>query len=91
VSHIATGLLLLKPWPDFGSTADAARVGVGDFADRLERVEVEDGDPCALAAAGDVEPPPDRIGEDVVEPARFLRLSPSSESCKDRSKRAARS
>src|SRR5439155_18093194 len=47
----------------------AARVGVGNLADRLERVEVEDGDPRALAAAGDVEPPPDRIGEYIVESA----------------------
>ena len=29
VSHIATGLLLLKPWPDFGSTATPRALVLG--------------------------------------------------------------
>ena len=51
VSHIATGLLLLKPWPRLRIDGGAVPVGVGYFADRLERVEVVDRDPRARAAA----------------------------------------
>ncbi len=42
VSHITTGLLLANPWPDFGSTAAPPRCS-RDFTDRVERIQIEDG------------------------------------------------
>ena len=84
VSNIEPGLLLVKPWPDFGSTAAPLPPTVGNLADRLERVEVEDREPSgdgghrwrrvgrrhgARPAARDVQPAAGDVGIDVVRAA----------------------
>ena len=59
----------------FGIDGDAVHtVGVSDFAERLKRIEIEDGHArfhirSASAGAGDIKLAAVRIGEDVIEAA----------------------
>ena len=76
VSNIEIGLLLVKPWPDFGIDRGAIASDTGDLAGRFERVEIEDRQPCLnvrrrpRAAARDVQPASGDVRINVI-PAAF--------------------
>ena len=46
VEHRYSDGLLVKPWPDFGIDRGAIPSDARDLTDRLERVEIEDRQPC---------------------------------------------